>query len=115
MKPDEGPGRITVQDGATLRVFDVRAIRRFRATEKYVVFLVDGVEVETRESLGALEQRLGPFGFLRVHRAELVRLDSIRTFEPDAGGGATLLLDDGQRVPVSRRSSAEVRRMLSRP
>ena len=114
----EGSGtdasRLTVQDGSTLRVFDVRQIRRFRATDKYVVFHCEGAEHETRESLASLETRLAPLGFVRVHRAELVRLDSVRALEPEPGGAATLVLDDGSRVPVSRRSATEVRRMLGR-
>lgn len=107
------PNRFTVQDGTTLRIFDVEDIRRFRATEKYVVFLVDGEELETRESLSALEARLAPLGFVRVHRSELVRLSRVQRFEPEPGGGAVLVLDDGQRAPVSRRSSADIRRLLS--
>lgn len=107
------PSRLTVQDGTTLRVFDVREIRRFHALEKYVVFRFEGEEHETRESLLALTERLAPLGFVRVHRAELVRMSAVRALEPDPGGGATLVLDDGDRVPVSRRSAADVRRLLA--
>jgi len=112
-KPEPSPTRLTVQDGNTLRIFDVESIRRFRATEKYVVFRADGEEHETRESLSALEARLTPLGFVRVHRSELVRLSRVQRFEPEPGGGAVLVLDDGQRAPVSRRSSADIRRLLS--
>jgi DNA-binding LytR/AlgR family response regulator len=113
MPSPQEPPRLTVQEGATLRVFDVGAIKRFRATEKYVVFRCEGKEHETRESLHALEERLSAHGFVRVHRAELVRLSAVRALEPEPGGGATLLLDDGERVPVSRRSAADVRRLLA--
>jgi len=112
---DATPALLTVQDGTTLRVFDVRNVRRFSATDKYVVFHADGTERETRESLSTLEERLAPLGFVRVHRSELVRLEFVRAFEPEPGGGATLVLDDGTRVPVSRRSAADVRRRLSSP
>lgn len=104
--------RLAVQDGSTLRVFDVRAIKRFHAAEKYVVFVHEGQEHETRESLATLAERLAPLGFVRVHRSELVRIDCVRALEPEPGGGATLVLDDGERVPVSRRSAPDLRRRL---
>lgn len=111
--PTGESGRLTVQDGATLRVFDVRMIRRFRAAEKYVVFEHEGREHETRESLSTLEARLAAFGFVRVHRAELVRIDCARALEAEPGGAAVLVLDDGSRVPVSRRTAPELKRRLS--
>lgn len=72
---------------------------------------MDGVEHIVRDSLEKLEERFGPLGFLRVHRAELVRKDAVvaLTSEP---GGATLELIDGQHVAVSRRYLAAAKHAL---
>ncbi len=94
--------QIVVHETGKLRFFDPRVVTRFHAEDKYTTFIVDGTEHLLRESLNALEQRLANAGFVRVHRAELVRLDAVRTLEPDSGG-ALLHLSDGQRVTVSRR------------
>lgn len=94
--------QIVVHEMGKMRFFDPRVVTRFRAEDKYTTFLVDGTEHLLRESLNALEQRLASAGFVRVHRAELVRLDAVRMLEPDSGG-ALLHLSDGQRVAVSRR------------
>lgn len=113
-EPDLDAGaRLVVQERGVTRVFDVHAINHFHATEKYVEFVHEGATHETRESLASLADRLAPLGFVRVHRAELVKLSCIRQVTAEAGGSATLLLDDGTRVPVSRRSAADLRRMIA--
>ena len=59
------------------------------------------------ESLGQLETRLADLGFCRVHRAELVNLQRVRAAHRTIDG-LVLELDDGRRVPVSRRRAAEI-------
>jgi DNA-binding LytR/AlgR family response regulator len=112
-EPDDAKSahRIVVRDGDTLRVFDARQICRFYSSDKYSVFVSEGQEQLLDESLGSLETRLEPFGFLRVHRGELVRVDDVVALTGDGSGGSAELRD-GQRVRVSRRHIAELRRAL---
>jgi two-component system LytT family response regulator len=63
------------------------------------------------ESLAALERRLAPLGFVRVHRAELVQLGRIAALHHEPGA-LEAELDDGDCVPVSRRLAAELKRRL---
>jgi DNA-binding LytR/AlgR family response regulator len=65
----------------------------------------------TEEPLGALEDRLAQHGFVRVHRAELVRAAAIRALRSEQGAHE-LVLEDGQVARVSRRSLAAVRAAL---
>ncbi|WP_437292418.1 LytR/AlgR family response regulator transcription factor [Sorangium sp. So ce406] len=102
---------LTVHDGGKVRFFDPLLVTRFRAEDKYTAFLFDGEEHLLRESLSTLEERLAPFGFVRVHRAELVRASAVRALTPDAGG-ALLHLSDGQTVSVSRRSLPALKQLL---
>lgn len=104
------PWRLTVVDGSLRRFVDARDVDCFHAEEKYVRFAVGGREHLVRESLDALEDRLGALGFVRAHRAALVRIDAVQAFDQAAGG--TVVLRSGQQVPVSRRSLAAVRRAL---
>lgn len=108
---DAEPWRLSVLDGARVRLFDARSITRLFASEKYVAFVLDGREHLLRETLNDLEERLGACGFVRVHRAELLRLDAIVSLE-SSGDSAIATLTDGQRAPVSRRYVAELRRRL---
>jgi len=67
-----------------------------------------------RESLAALEARLDPAQFVRVHRSAIVRLDQVRELRlgGSAGAEASVVLRDGTRVPVSRRRLAQVKALL---
>ncbi|MCU0686360.1 MAG: LytTR family DNA-binding domain-containing protein [Polyangiaceae bacterium] len=105
------PAQLVVHDRGVTRFFDARAVMRFRAVDKYTSFVIEGAEYLTRESLSALETRLGPLGFVRVHRADLVRLDAVRALEPEPGG-ALVHLGDGQVVQVSRRFLPKLRKAL---
>jgi DNA-binding LytR/AlgR family response regulator len=85
------------------RVFDARSITRFWSSDKYTSFSADQSEHLTEESLNALEERLAGHGFVRVHRAELVRLDAIRALSV-TDEGPQITLADGQVARVSRRA-----------
>lgn len=52
--------------------------------------------------LSALEERLDPERFLRIHRSLLVRLDRIRELQRDADGGGCVVLREGVRLRVAR-------------
>jgi DNA-binding LytR/AlgR family response regulator len=108
------PARLAARQGNTVHLFDIATITRLHATDKYVLLHHEGHEFVLDESLAELEARLGPHGFLRVHRSELVRVAAIRMLhlEPD---GAWVELTDRQRAPVSRRSLASLRQRLGLP
>ncbi len=66
-----------------------------------------------RESLAALESRLDPARFVRVHRSAIVRVDGVRELQTGSSEReAVLVLRDGTELPVSRRRLAKVRRSL---
>lgn len=52
--------------------------------------------------LSALEERLDPARFLRIHRSLLVRLDRIRELHRDPDGGGCVVLREGVRLRVAR-------------
>jgi DNA-binding LytR/AlgR family response regulator len=106
--------RVSARHNDTVRVFDARTLTRFHVEDKYTLFSDEGREYLSEESLNQLEERLASFGFLRVHRGELVRLSAIRAIRLD-GESAMVDLADGQSARVSRRSLAELKRRLGVP
>jgi two-component system LytT family response regulator len=68
--------------------------------------------VLTDLSLAALEERLPPGMFVRVHRRALLNLDHVALLEPAPSGGYVARTHDGQRVEVSRQAARELRRAL---
>ncbi len=63
----------------------------------------------TTSTLRELEARLPP-KFMRVDRRNIVNVDEVARLEPEPDGGSTAVTRGGQRVPVSRLSTRELRR-----
>ena len=94
-----------------MRFFDARGLTRFWSSDKYTVFVADGEEHLIEEPLAMLEERLSGHGFLRVHRAELIRLDAVKSLRGE-DGLHEVTLSDGQVAKVSRRSLGAVKMAL---
>jgi two-component system, LytTR family, response regulator len=105
------PTRLRVTDAKGSRYVDARRVEAFSALEKYVAFVVDGEELLLRASLDDLEARFTPEGFLRVHRAHLIRVAAVARTE-DGEQGLVLVMGSGTRVPVSKRLRGAVVRAL---
>lgn len=104
--------RIAIKGQGELELFDVREVTRFWSSHGYTVFIADGAEHLSEEPLAMLEARLHEHGFLRVHRAELIRLDAVRSLRRD-GVSYEALLSDAQSVRVSRRCMRAVKDALA--
>ena len=94
--------RLRVTHAKGSHFVEVRRIEAFRAVEKYVAFDVDGEEHLLRESLDDLETRFASAGFVRAHRAHLIRTAAVIRTE-DAEQGLVLVMQSGLRIPVSKR------------
>jgi two-component system response regulator AlgR len=90
----------------------LESIAFFRADQKYVLVRHDDGEELSDESLKAFEERFGDW-LLRIHRNTLIAINRLEALEK-GGGGETYVrlrgMDD--RLEVSRRHAAEVRRRL---
>ena len=60
--------------------------------------------------MAAIEPRLDPARFVRVHRSYMVNLDHVAEIEPLDTGDARLTMHDGSRVPCSRRYREALRK-----
>ena len=77
-------------------------VRRLSAEGKHVRVFEPGGEHVIRDSLAELEARLDPARFVRVHRSDVVNLQSVVRFDSLFHGDALVELDDGSSVVVSR-------------
>ena len=68
-----------------------------------------------RESMTALEERLDPAHFFRVHRGAIVNLDRIRELQPWFKGEQVAILHDGTRLKLSRSRRAALEERLGQP
>jgi two-component system LytT family response regulator len=112
---DHGPAdRIAVKDGVRVTLVPVGDIDWIEAEDYYAGIHVGARLYLLREPLWALERRLDPSCFLRIHRSALVNVARVRELCSLPGGEAELVLRDGTRLPVSRGRRRAVRAMLER-
>jgi DNA-binding LytR/AlgR family response regulator len=109
--PAPQTARLVSHSRGEVRVFDTGPITRLWASDKYTVFRWQGGEELIDESLSQLEERLRPLGFVRSHRSELIRLESVRALRR-TGLGHEVVLADGQVARVSRRALTAVKSAL---
>jgi two-component system LytT family response regulator len=62
--------------------------------------------------MSALEQRLDPAEFVRIHRSTLVRISRVRELQPFFHGDHCVILRDGTRMRLSRTYRARLQAAL---
>lgn len=108
------PPRINARRGDSIRVFDPREITRFYAQEGYTGFRHGGRVFLLDDTITALAGRLADWGFVRIHRGELVNVSQIKAIRRE-DDSSFVELADGQRAPVSRRHLKELKQRLGIP
>ena len=99
----ERPERFLVRKLGSEFLVPARDIEWLEAAENYVNLHVRGRVYPLRSTMAAIQERLDPQRFVRVHRSHIVNLDYLDQIEPLETGDARLVLKDGSRVPCSRR------------
>jgi hypothetical protein len=111
VEPIEQPERFLVRKLGKEFLLPAAEIESVQAWGNYVNLRVRGHDYPLRSTMAAIEKRLDPKRFLRVHRSYAVNLDYIVEIEPLDSGDARAKLRDGSFVPVSRRYRDELRRV----
>jgi len=90
-------------------------IRWVGAEENYVRICADRENHLLRETMAHFETRLDPNCFIRVHRSAIVNLQHVKEIRTDSQEGESfVLMQDGQRVPMSRGYRARISQLLAR-
>jgi two-component system response regulator AlgR len=87
--------------GELIRV-EAAAVRWIEAERDYMRLHLDGRSFLIHETISALEERLDPARFLRIHRGAIVRKDAVRRLAHDGQGNWTAELDGGEDVRIGR-------------
>ena len=103
VEPIERPGRFLVKKLGKEFLLPADEIESMQAMGNYVNLRVRGRDYPLRSTMTAIETRLDPARFVRVHRSYIVNLDQVDVIEPTDGGDARLRMKDGSMVPCSRR------------
>ncbi len=92
-----------LRDGATRFRVNPREIVAVTSAGNYVEFSLAGGRRLIRGTLAREEDRLRPFGIVRVHRARLVNLARIVAVEQRPAGDFVLHMDNGETLAGSKR------------
>jgi two-component system LytT family response regulator len=97
------PERLAVKADGRFVFLRFDEIVWIEAADNYVVIhTTAGERLMPRDTLTAIEERLGPQLFTRVNRSALVRTDQVKELQPNEQGDYTILLRNGTRIPLSR-------------
>jgi two-component system LytT family response regulator len=111
-RPAEHMDRFLVKRGARFVFVRVEDVRWLEAADNYVnVHTATGAEL-LRSTLSALEARLDPRRFVRVHRGAIVNIDHLQTMEPWGQGEYLLTLAGGAHITSSRTYRTRIRQAL---
>ena len=93
-------------------IVDLRDVRWIEAEGNYTRLHVAKGSWLTRRTMRDLETLLDPTRFTRVHRSHFVSLAAIRELRPPGDGDLEAVLDQGERLVVTRLDREELERRL---
>jgi two-component system, LytTR family, response regulator len=98
-KPSE---RVVIKSAGRIMFLRTDEIDWLEAADNYVRVHVGAESHLLRETLGALEARLDPARFMRIHRSTVVNIDRVKELQPWFHGDYIVILQDGSRLNLSR-------------
>ena len=111
MKTKQTPRKLALHSQEKIHVANVEDIVRLEAGGNCTFFhFQDKSRLLVTKTLKEYDKMLSDAGFLRVHQSHLVNTELIKAYIKTEGG--YLLMQNGERVPVSVRKKTEVMKVL---
>ena len=107
--------RLVVKSGGRLFFLRTDEIDWIEAAGNYVRLHVGPVSHLLRETMNAIEGRLDPEKFFRIHRSRIVNMERIQEMQPWLNGEYAVLLRTGTRLTLSRGYREKLQDRLARP
>ncbi|MGH8050650.1 MAG: LytR/AlgR family response regulator transcription factor, partial [Arenimonas sp.] len=98
LEPTERPERFLVRKLGKEFLIAAAEVEYLQASGNYVNLHLHGRDYPLRSTMAAIEPRMDPNKFVRVHRSYMVNLDFIKEIEPLDTGDARILMKDGSVV-----------------
>jgi two-component system LytT family response regulator len=106
-------GKIALPQQNEIRYVNTEEIIRCEADNNYTnFFFSDGDQLLISKSLKEYSDLLKPHGFVRAHQSHLVNPKFVKSWLKEDGG--TLLMDSGDKIPVSKPNRELVKEMLGK-
>jgi len=109
------PARIAVRQAGRTVMVAVDDLDWIEADRDYARLHAGGQAWLIAQRMNALEERLEPGRFQRIHRSTIVNLSRIRELSRAEDGGGEVVLDNGVRLRVARNRWADLEQALGAP
>jgi two-component system, LytTR family, response regulator len=115
LKPDaRSLDRLVIKSGGRVFFLKSEEIDWIEAAGNYLRLHVGQQSHLLRETMSAMEARLDPRLFLRIHRSVIVNVERIKELHPLFHGEYTVTLRDGTRLTLSRSYRDRLQELLGR-
>jgi two-component system, LytTR family, response regulator len=95
--------RIVVRESGRVYFVPISEVEWLEASGNYVSLHVGAGKTHlVHETMGAMEAKLDPAVFVRIHRSTIIRVERIKELLPHFNGEYIVVLKDGARVKLSR-------------
>lgn len=108
------PQRLVVRSGPRMVIVDLRQVDWVQAEGNYVRLHVGEESHLIRDTMHAVEARLGSARFVRIHRSRIANIDKVREVRVTHGGEHEVVLHTGRALRVSRLYRDKVQERLRR-
>ncbi len=108
------PARLVIKTSGRVVFVKVDEIDWVDAAGNYVRVHAASDSHMLRETMGRLEERLDPEKFLRIHRSTIVNIECIRELQQQFHGDYLVVLNNGQRLTLSRSYRDRIQELLDR-
>jgi two-component system LytT family response regulator len=99
--PREADGLICSRVGERIQFIELAKVTHFFSADKLTYAATEGQHYVVEQTLSELEQRLGPQGFIRIHRATLLNLRAVAELHRWFGGRMLVRLKDKQQTELT--------------
>ncbi len=104
LEADRGlPSRFLAKSRGRIHFVKPEDIDWIEAASNYAELHVGEDSYLVRETLDAMEGKLDPENFIRIHRSRIVNIDRVREIHPWEHGDYAVVLENGVRLRMSRR------------
>ncbi len=94
--------RLVIKEGGRIFFLKMEEIDWIEAAGNYLRLHVCAETHLLRETMNALEGRIDPNRFMRIHRSTIVNIERIREIQPLFHGDYVVILADGTQLTLSR-------------
>ncbi len=107
LKKEENFKKIALSTAEKIHVIDVKDIIRCESDNYYTMFyFINGKRLLISKTLKENEELLSDHNFIRTHKSHLINSMYIKSFNRNDGG--YIIMNDGSKIPVSRRKREKI-------